>query len=107
MMMVRSVSIPDPVVCGFCLRGAVKWFRQSSLTMLLPHGMDGAGPEHSSARIERFLQLTDASMPPAAPSKVVNLGVMNLTTPANYFHALRRYMRHHDISPLLVGGAML
>lgn len=83
---------------------AAKWFRQSPLTLLLPHGMDGAGPEHSSARIERFLQATDApiSSTPTEQSKHINMSVMNLTTPANYFHALRRQMVRKFRKPLVI-----
>lgn len=85
---------------GVCVSLA-KWFRQSSLTLLLPHGMDGAGPEHSSSRIERFLQLTDAPIN-GKPSPHINMSVMNLTTPANYFHALRRQMVRPFRKPLVI-----
>jgi hypothetical protein len=64
--------------------------------------MDGAGPEHSSARIERFLQLTDAPLPPAEPAGRINMAVLNLTTPANYFHALRRQMVRPFRKPLVI-----
>lgn len=57
--------------------------------MLLPHGYDGAGPEHSSAKVERVLQLC-SSDEFAQPDRVVNMSVVNCTTPSNYFHALRR-----------------
>ena len=69
-----------------------KWFRQTGLVLLLPHGMDGAGPEHSSCRIERYLQLCDAPFTRTADSLNTNMSVCNITTPANYFHALRRQM---------------
>ena len=69
-----------------------KWLRMSGLVMLLPHGMEGQGPEHSSARPERFLQ----------NSAEDNWSVVNLTTPANYFHALRRQMKRNFRKPLIV-----
>lgn len=62
---------------------------QSGLTVLLPHGYDGAGPEHSSARIERFLQLTD-SEEDKVDGDNVNMCVCHPTTPSQYFHLLRR-----------------
>ncbi len=69
-----------------------KWLRMSGLVMLLPHGYEGQGPEHSSARLERYLQLCAQE----------NIQVVNLTTPANYFHALRRQMRSNFRKPLIV-----
>ncbi len=62
----------------------------SNLTMLLPHGMDGAGPEHSSCRIERFLQQTDSNEDGKMDGDYNNFQVVNPTTPAQYFHLLRR-----------------
>jgi 2-oxoglutarate dehydrogenase E1 component len=69
-----------------------KWLRMSGLVMLLPHGFEGQGPEHSSARLERFLQ----------NSAEDNWQVCNFTTPANYFHALRRQMKRDFRKPLIV-----
>ena len=69
-----------------------KWLRMSGLVMLLPHGYEGQGPEHSSARLERFLQ----------NSAEDNWQVCNITTPANYFHALRRQMHRDFRKPLIV-----
>ena len=69
-----------------------KWGRMSGLVMLLPHGYEGQGPEHSSARIERFLQACAHD----------NLQIVNCTTPAQYFHVLRRQMRRRFRSPLVV-----
>ena len=68
-----------------------KWLRMSGLVMLLPHGFEGQGPEHSSARLERFLQLSAED----------NWQVTNITTPANYFHALRRQMHRDFRKPLI------
>jgi 2-oxoglutarate dehydrogenase E1 component len=69
-----------------------KWLRFSGLTMLLPHGFEGQGPEHSSARLERYLQACAED----------NIQVCNLTTPANYFHALRRQVRRNYRKPLVI-----
>ena len=69
-----------------------KWQRMSGLVMLLPNGMEGQGPEHSSARVERFLQMTAE----------YNLTIVNLTTPANLFHALRRQLARDLRKPLVV-----
>ncbi|KAJ1511518.1 putative 2-oxoglutarate dehydrogenase E1 component DHKTD1, mitochondrial [Coelomomyces lativittatus] len=75
-----------------------KWLRQSGLVLLLPHGYDGAGPEHSSCRLERFLQM--ASM----ESGVANMHVTYPTTPAQYFHLLRRQVCRPYRKPLVVVG---
>ena len=69
-----------------------KWLRMSGITCLLPHGYEGQGPEHSSARLERYLQLCAED----------NMQVGNFTTPANYFHALRRQVRRNFRKPLMV-----
>ncbi|GAA5833107.1 hypothetical protein JCM11251_006518 [Rhodosporidiobolus azoricus] len=82
--------------------GETKWGLQSALTMLLPHGFDGAGPEHSSSRIERFLQLTNE--PLTHQPFVPNLHVVNVTTAANYFHLLRRQMKREYRKPLVVAS---
>lgn len=68
---------------------SAKWMRSSGLVMLLPHGYDGAGPEHSSCRLERFLQQTDSSET-SVDGEDVNIHIANPTTPAQYFHLLRR-----------------
>ena len=67
----------------------VKWLLQSGLVMLLPHGYDGAGPDHSSCRVERFLQQCDSSEV-GGDGDSVNMQVAHPTTPAQYFHLLRR-----------------
>jgi 2-oxoglutarate dehydrogenase E1 component len=69
-----------------------KWGQHSSLTLLLPHGYEGQGPEHSSARLERFLQMCAEN----------NMIVANFSTPANYFHALRRQVKRETKKPLVV-----
>ncbi|MBP7094312.1 MAG: 2-oxoglutarate dehydrogenase E1 component, partial [Candidatus Kapabacteria bacterium] len=69
-----------------------KWGQRSNVTMLLPHGYDGQGPEHSSARLERFLQLCAQD----------NMIVCNFTSPANYFHALRRQVKADWRKPLVI-----
>jgi 2-oxoglutarate dehydrogenase E1 component len=76
----------------FIAAGEAKWLRASGLVMLLPHGYEGQGPEHSSARPERFLQLCAQD----------NLQVANCTSPANYYHLLRRQMLRDFRKPLVV-----
>ncbi|KAF8950794.1 hypothetical protein BGZ52_001388 [Haplosporangium bisporale] len=83
-----------------------KWLRQSGLVMLLPHGYDGAGPEHSTCRMERWLQMTSDSFDVKDPNVKVNtnMHIVNPTTPAQYFHLLRRQMKRNFRKPLIVIG---
>ncbi|CAH1993411.1 unnamed protein product [Acanthoscelides obtectus] len=85
----------------FITSGEEKWLWQSGLTVLLPHGYDGAGPEHSSSRIERFLQLTD-SKETKPDGDNVNMQVCQPSTPAQYFHLLRRQMVRNFRKPLII-----
>ncbi|XP_054163918.1 2-oxoadipate dehydrogenase complex component E1-like [Oppia nitens] len=85
----------------FISSGEAKWGLSTALTLLLPHGMDGAGPEHSSARIERFLQMSD-SKESSVDSDHINWSIVNPTTPAQYFHVLRRQLIRNYRKPLIV-----
>ena len=80
------------IIDQFVAAGEAKWLRMSGLVMLLPHGFEGQGPEHSSARLERYLQLHADG----------NIQVVNCSTPASYFHVLRRQLRRSFRKPLIV-----
>jgi len=94
----------------FISSGESKWLRQSGIVVLLPHGYDGQGPEHSSARLERYLQMSDDNpfvipeMDPTLRTQIqqCNWQIVNVTTPANYFHVLRRQINRDFRKPLIV-----
>jgi 2-oxoglutarate dehydrogenase E1 component len=95
------------IIDQFLASGKQKWFIECGLVLLLPHGQEGMGPEHSSARLERFLINSDSD-----PAKIdmsdeealqqVNWQIVNCTTPANYFHVLRRQLHRNYRTPLIV-----
>lgn len=80
------------IIDQFITAGESKWNRMNGITLLLPHGYEGQGPEHSSARLERFLQ----------SAAELNFQVCNLTTPANLFHVLRRQLKRQFRKPLII-----
>ena len=80
------------IIDQFITTGERKWLRMSGLTLLLPHGHEGQGPEHTSSRLERFLQMCAED----------NIQVANCTSPANYFHILRRQMMRDFRKPLVL-----
>jgi len=103
------------IIDQFISSGEAKWMRQSGLVMLLPHGYQGQGPEHSSCRIERFLTCSDEDPDVIPPNlntlegqtrqvQLNNWQVINPTTPANYFHALRRQQHRDFRKPLIVAS---
>jgi 2-oxoglutarate dehydrogenase E1 component len=85
-------NVAQVIVDQFLVSAEEKWQRLSGLVMLLPHGFEGQGPEHSSARLERFLQLCAED----------NIQVVNLTTPAQIYHCLRRQVLRPWRKPLIV-----
>ncbi len=82
----------EVIIDQFLIAGLAKWGQTSRLTLLLPHGYEGQGPEHSSARVERYLALGAEG----------NLRIANCSTPAQYFHLLRRQARHPEMRPLVL-----
>jgi 2-oxoglutarate dehydrogenase E1 component len=104
----NAQCIIDQFICS----GEAKWLQRSGLTMLLPHGYDGAGPEHSSARIERFLALCDDNpfeLPVLGEQnrqlQDCNMQVVYPSTPANYFHALRRQVHREFRKPVTLNSS--
>jgi len=104
------------IIDQFISSGQSKWVRQTGLVMLLPHGYEGMGPEHTSARLERFLQMTSDD-PDVIPDDLgtaeaetvalkqlhqINWIIVNITSPANYMHALRRQVKLPFRKPLIV-----
>ena len=86
------VNVAQPIIDQFIAADRAKWGQDSAVTMLLPHGYEGQGPEHSSARLERFLQLCAES----------NMRVAYPSTPAQYFHVLRRQAHQRERRPLIL-----
>ena len=87
----------------FVIGAQAKWLKQSGLVMMLPHGYDGAGPEHSSSRFERFLQLSnDTGNVDVDGAGEINMTVANPSTPAQLFHLLRRQLHRNYRRPLIV-----
>jgi 2-oxoglutarate dehydrogenase E1 component len=86
------VNGAQTIIDQFIAAGETKWQRQNGIVMLLPHGFEGQGPEHSSARMERFLQSCAEN----------NMTIANITTPANFFHLLRRQLERPFRKPLIV-----
>ncbi|XP_074656745.1 2-oxoadipate dehydrogenase complex component E1-like isoform X2 [Tubulanus polymorphus] len=93
----------QPIIDTYVTAGENKWLLQSGLVMLLPNGMDGAGPEHSSCRLERFLVMCD-SKEDGVDGDDVNIQIVNPTTSAQYFHLLRRQMIRNFRKPLIVSS---
>ncbi len=94
------------MIDGYIAAAEAKWGVQTGVTLLLPHGYDGQGSEHSSARLERYLQLCDddphSCRLAGHLNRDTNMQVIDCTTPANYFHALRRQLRRDYRKPLIV-----
>jgi 2-oxoglutarate dehydrogenase E1 component len=85
-------NVAEVIIDQFIIAGLAKWGQTSRLMLLLPHGYEGQGPEHSSARLERYLALGAEG----------NIRVANCSTPAQYFHLLRRQAKHPEVRPLIL-----
>lgn len=95
------------IIDTFIAGAEAKWLKQSALVLLLPHGFDGAGPEHSTCRMERFLQLGNDPFEykdAISHRYSASLPVVNPTTPAQYFHLLRRQIKRNYRKPLIVAA---
>ena len=99
------------VVDQYLMCSEAKWLRQTGLVLLLPHGFDGAGPEHSTCHMERFLQNVNSQAYDTVSGQFDNLNAQNInfqvaqcTTPANYFHILRRQMMRDFRKPLVMAA---
>ncbi|PVV03591.1 hypothetical protein BB560_001919 [Smittium megazygosporum] len=94
------------IIDNYLVSGETKWMRQSGLVLILPHGYDGIGSEHSSSRIERFLQMASDPVNITSPDTVFNPNICVIfpTTPAQMFHALRRQLKTNFRRPLIVAG---
>lgn len=96
------------IVDQYISSGESKWLRQSGLVMLLPHGYEGARPEHSSCKLERYLQQADDDPDEIMPQELriqnSNFQICMMTSPANYFHALRRQVDRNFRKPLIVAS---
>ncbi|ORM40624.1 putative 2-oxoglutarate dehydrogenase [Babesia sp. Xinjiang] len=103
-------NVAQTIVDEFVVSGETKWAQRSAMCLFLPHGFDGQGPDHSSARLERYLQLSDEPedvwdflpLSNDEHAKRVNIGVINCTRSSNLFHALRRQMLRDFRKPLVV-----
>lgn len=102
-------NVAQPIIDLYITNGEVKWGLKSGLTLLLPHGLDGQGPEHSSSRVERYLQMVDDDYrDPEFISdddrqlRLCNYSICNISEPANYFHVLRRQLLRDYRKPLVV-----
>ncbi|PPQ78664.1 hypothetical protein CVT25_010552 [Psilocybe cyanescens] len=92
------------VIDTFVSSSETKWLKQSAMVLMLPHGLDGAGPEHSSSRLERMLQLTNDRYDVNSEPNNINMHVAFPTTPAQYFHLLRRQICRNYRKPLIIAG---
>ncbi|KAH9478201.1 putative 2-oxoglutarate dehydrogenase E1 component DHKTD1, mitochondrial [Psilocybe cubensis] len=92
------------IIDTFISSSETKWLKQSAMVLMLPHGLDGAGPEHSSSRLERMLQLTNDRYDYNSEPNNINMHVTFPTTPAQYFHLLRRQICRNYRKPLVIAG---